>query len=953
MQQSKIKTKVDVKYLGKQLIILNDATNEDSIESYIYKASCDGVRYVLKGYRIELVSKDKAGENKLMKNFSQINEIYQEFFLLKAACKSNPYLVKPLFMDYQVELTFTGIYLYIEILFENGGISLEEFYGTGSVSLEMTYNLMRQSANALLLLQRLGLEHAKINPTNMMYDKEINTLKIDYIGNTLSKLKNSAVAISNGSEYTPPEILRADNKAISIAKDKVDVYCWGMIFYSLMKKKIRDDDAKYKQGSEEEYKRYIELVESSINAIEPKNSLEVAVKDFIRREIPKVLKYNPNDRPRMQNIVSRMKGFERIKDIELSHTVKEHNKKMEIFLLTHQDKEEQKADPCRICKGIRGNAQKRVVLSCKHTTCKDCMARYTLDVFMSYKNYYYICKCPVCKKDGELKSIELDCGCRLTHFENMECNKGHSLAAIDIFLITNYIHSLTNGYNSLEEIIQKEVKTDHDILKLYANMLIEQKSADETKEARKYRAQLINEILIDRKEARDMSAKECEIVAVNVVREKLETEEKEFDMPYDMIDDEGVELISEAIRNYREFIKLRVLLYLKGNREVWDFMIVLKYNKTLKELSLGFKDMRREYMRMLGEVIKDNKSITQLDLVYTELKDDDTKIICKTLKGNKILTHLRINSCSIGDEGARAIAQVLKVNKILSLLSLKNNKIKDKSARLICEGLKINKTLTELDIGNNELGVESGKAFSKVLKVNKTLTSLNMKSNNIRNEGGKALSEALKVNKTLKELVISYNWITDAREIGYALKINTTLEVLGIDDYELRNADAICKVLETNKTLKHLKMNCTTINTALGEALKVNTTLLSMSGNNFNEESVISIGEALKINRTLMSLNMYYCHVRDKGLEVIGEALKVNNVLIKLNMLNYNIRDSETRAISDAIRVNNSLLELSMHCNLTSYIERENFKRAFRENKRLILLCIRKKDVRTFESRLD
>ena len=94
--------------------------------------------------------------------------MFQEYYFARAASSFNPHIVAPLSMDFTIDLAedkMPYFYMYIEIIFEYGGTSLNSMQ---PATLGLTYNLMRQSANALFLLYNLNIAHLDTKPANMI-----------------------------------------------------------------------------------------------------------------------------------------------------------------------------------------------------------------------------------------------------------------------------------------------------------------------------------------------------------------------------------------------------------------------------------------------------------------------------------------------------------------------------------------------------------------------------------------------------------------------------------------------------------------------------------------------------------------------------------------------------------------------------------------------------------------
>ena len=216
-----IGNKVYVKYFNKELNIENVFVNESKVAKYVYQINNQGTTYILKGFRIQ-VEHINPGQEESIKIFEQnlmeISELFQEYHFTRAASLINPHVAKPLSLDLTVESAkdrASFSYLHVQIIFEYDGVALNKLQPT---TIEQTYNLMRQSANALLLLHNLEIAHSDIKPTNMVYDAKKDLLKIVDMGNafggsnrkihaTTTTFNFNGKRIAYTPKFAPPEVL--------------------------------------------------------------------------------------------------------------------------------------------------------------------------------------------------------------------------------------------------------------------------------------------------------------------------------------------------------------------------------------------------------------------------------------------------------------------------------------------------------------------------------------------------------------------------------------------------------------------------------------------------------------------------------------------------------------------------------------------------------------------------
>jgi len=765
MRGAKIQTEVDLKLFNQRVKIEEDMSVSHSGEKYTYKVSHQYAFYVLKGYKIRiehLIPGSKASANSFKNSIRAISETFQEYYFARITSLFNPHFAKPLFLDYTIELAeneYSGSYMYIEIIFEYAGTSLNKLE---AVTFYEAYNLMRQSANALRFLHDIGIAHFDIKPANMAYDKNSDTLKIINMASAFGAADRKEITEitqsffdkmrSTTPEYSPPEVLRKikgkeEIPNLEISLDNIDVYSWGICFYSMLLKKTPIDLVKennrYKLASENDYKDYIKIIEGSLNAINVKDSIEKELKDKIKDLLLGALSYKPRSRSAMKNLVADIKKFEKQKTINIKYALTEatiNRELMEMLMFDIKDlnngnlgkeelkrkkepKEEfierkySKCDSCSKLINIKG------ILACGDKICKNCLIKNVLRSFLKKEPYKYLCFCYDCYSIQRLSVLVLDCGCVWEKFEERimnkvggidydKCDKQHKLNSMDFCLINDF-HSFRFVYSMIFD---------------YLTQIDQQTS----------------------------------------------------------ITDKTISPLS--IENIRS---------------------LLKDTKSITHLDLSNRKIGSAGAKVISESLKINATVTILDLESNNIEVEGAKIISEALKINTTFAILNLKLNNIGDKGGEAIGEALKVNKTLAILYLEDNKIGVEGAKVIGEALKVNTTLTNLYLWGNNIGDKGVKAITEGLKINKTLAILYLEGNNIADEGAKVIGEALKVNKTLTSLNLSSNNIGDkgAKAICEDFKVNTTVTILNLR-YNKIGIERKKIIEETNKERKGQKIYC-------------------------------------------------------------------------------------------------------------------------------------------------
>jgi len=809
-------------------------------------------------------------------------------------------------------------YMYIEIIFEDGGTALSTMGPTG---IKLTYNLMRQSANALFLLHKLNIAHFDIKPTNMVYDVKKDLLKIIDMGSAFGcanqkqlidttetleeKVRSATLA------FAPPEVLLMIKEAnihpgFSLSPAAVDVYCWAMSFFALLTNRrngvLIKDLKKYKQETEQKYAGFVQIVDRCFESIKTKGSKEKNLKNIIRRLLTKALRFKPEERPKMEDLIHKMKKFEKKYDLKHSQEKIEHDKRLiglymlsdevnslnnvrEIEEIKEEDKVKEnegleikdransetkdtnnteekkesekksiiKVENIRMRNSISGNEKIRlekdklkektnmVELICGHEVNKDYLINYVLNSFIKEKSYEYCCLCETCNKVEKLKNLPLSCRCIWTKYEEkFEFNEDLTKVS---YGKCDEGHPLTSiDFGLINDFISFK----------FASLMIS-----------------------------DYSKKE-----------------------------------EELMNSFSEIIE---------KRGIEDIAWILKYTRIVTKLNLRWKHIEIEGAKVISEALRINSTLTKLDLTFNEIKDEGIKAIGEALKTNSTLTQLNLYCNEIKVAGTKAINELLKVNTTLKELDIGKNEIKAEGAKEIANALKTNKTLTQLDIRDNYIGIGGAEAIGEMLKVNITLTQLNISENEIRVKGMKAISEALKVNKALTHLDINGNYIgTKGAEVIYELlKANTTLKTLKISGNGIgaEGAKMISEGLKTNNILTTLDLGYNYIGDkgteTIGDMLKTNTTLkeLNLYDNKIGVEGVKTISETLIINKTLTSLGIGNNSIGIKGAKIIGELLKTNNTLTTLDLSYNNIGDEGMEGIDGLLKINATLEKLDLSNN--------------------------------------
>ena len=365
------------------------------------------------------------------------------------------------------------------------------------------------------------------------------------------------------------------------------------------------------------------------------------------------------------------------------------------------------------------------------------------------------------------------------------------------------------------------------------------------------------------------------------------TQWKTLELTHCKITDVGMNVLEQFI--VEKISTLKCIDLSHNESSPWGLYCAYIRHCNCNSLTLGGDYGMKEYVNEINESLQNNTKLQSLKL--KNMTKEGVELIFEIIRTKKALQILDLSNNTLSDDGAVTISDGLKSNNTLLKLNISYNNITYKGTKSITEFFQVNTTLKNLDLSHNVLSDDGATVINGFLKYNISLQELNMSYNKITNEGAKMIAEAIKVNKTLQKLDISDNSISDdgAAGISDGLKCNISLQELNISYNKITNEGA--------------KM--------IGEAIKVNKTLqkLNISSNSISDDGAAGISDGLKCNISLQELNMSWNKITNEGAKLIAEAIKVNTTLHTLNLYQYNINDplSFNMTVLTAVYHNNTM----------------------------------------------
>jgi len=195
------------------------------------------------------------------------------------------------------------------------------------------------------------------------------------------------------------------------------------------------------------------------------------------------------------------------------------------------------------------------------------------------------------------------------------------------------------------------------------------------------------------------------------------------DLTGNEIGDEGIEELSEALKVNRSVTSL-VLTYNQIDCSIEALAAVFTVNQTLADLEIRENKAQSFNVEPLAEALKTNRTIKRLVLAGNrQIGKEGVKSLLEMLKVNKTITHFDFSQSLLGDEGAQTLAEAISVNQTVTNLNVERTEIGTEGAKLLAEAFKINRTIIELSLASNFFDEEGANVLTEAIKANQTITT--------------------------------------------------------------------------------------------------------------------------------------------------------------------------------------------------------------------------------------
>jgi hypothetical protein len=225
------------------------------------------------------------------------------------------------------------------------------------------------------------------------------------------------------------------------------------------------------------------------------------------------------------------------------------------------------------------------------------------------------------------------------------------------------------------------------------------------------------------------------------------------------LNDNHIKIIAEGIKNNRCIIALMLRKNYITSRGAIYLSELLKVNKTIRQLFIGYNKINDKGLASLIKVISTtNKKINHLDISSNYLKLKDFQVLIEYLKTNPELSLLDISDNRLDSQSCTLLGEVLNTVNKIKTLNMSNMGINSENILILFKSLCMN----EIILDDNDIGDEGLPLLIKIFSENQNLKKISLKNTNLSGKGLDNLLKILEKMNDFKELHLENNHIDES-----------------------------------------------------------------------------------------------------------------------------------------------------------------------------------------------
>lgn len=414
----------------------------------------------------------------------------------------------------------------------------------------------------------------------------------------------------------------------------------------------------------------------------------------------------------------------------------------------------------------------------------------------------------------------------------------------------------------------------------------------------------------------------CRTIAGALARAPPTAAPRVVDLNDNGINDDGLEMIVDALRSNKAVLELHLMNNLITDRGAEFLLRMLQDGSNIRTLALGGNKVSDALVKEIEQTCVVNTQPVAFRRIAAflrandprgdvlEIFDDNNTFSMSLFKAavakSEHLRVLRLAGCHLADGGCGSLAEIIPNRKGLEVLDLSRNGITSHGLRHLVDALARNTSLRVVILSGNRLTDEAARSLGEMLRYNNTIVQIEISENAIAEAAHAKLRHAVLLNSEPLQLKKAYyaalnndpamtsinlQWVEDssraASVLAPALKQCRTVTTLNLSNSRMGDAGlrALIPVLQSSTSaLRILEVaNCNITSTAVAELCRDvlesrNTTLaeINLANNKICNRGGKAIATALLQNWSLHLLNLELNELAPDLLDEIEGLLAIN-----------------------------------------------------------------------------